>query len=256
MSAPLLSVSISVGYPEKPRALENVAFEIEEGEIFGLSGPSGAGKSTVALAILRLLEMRGGRVRGRILFGGRDLMACRERDLRRIRGCEIALVLQSPLAALNPALRLETQIREAWRAHSAVPWAEAKPPVRALLRRMALPEEDAFLRRYPSQVSVGQAQRVVIAMAVLHQPRLLIADEPSSALDAASRAGILDLFRRLNRDQGAAILYISHDLPSMAELCHRCAVLQPGGPVVPIVPPTLATAGRWEVNTVVPGMVR
>ena len=128
MSAPLLSVSISVGYPEKPRALENVAFDIEEGEIFGLSGPSGAGKSTVALAILRLLEMRGGRVRGSILFGGRDLMACRERDLRRIRGCEIALVLQSPLAALNPALRLETQIREAWRAHSAVPWAEAKPP--------------------------------------------------------------------------------------------------------------------------------
>ena len=246
MSAPLLSVRISVDYPEKPGALENVAFEIEEGEIFGLAGPSGAGKSTIALAILRLLEMRGGRVRGRILFGGRDLMACRERDLRRIRGCEIALVLQSPLAALNPALRLETQIREAWRAHSAVPWAEAKPAVRALLCRMALPGDDAFLRRYPSQVSVGQAQRVVIAMAVLHQPRLLIADEPSSALDAASRAGILDLFRRLNRDQGAAILYISHDLSSMAELCHRGAVLQPGGPALPIVPHTLASPARLE----------
>jgi peptide/nickel transport system ATP-binding protein len=229
MSAPLLSVRISVDYPEKPGALEDVAFEIEEGEIFGLAGPSGAGKSTIALAILRLLEMRGGRVRGRILFGGSDLMVCRERDLRRIRGREIALVLQSPIAALNPALRLETQFREAWRAHSAVPWAEAKPAVGALLCRMALPEDDAFLRRYPRQMSVGQAQRVVIAMAVLHKPRLLIADEPSSALDAASRAEILDLFRRLNREQGTAILYISHDLSSMAELCHRSAVLHPGG---------------------------
>lgn len=233
MSAPLLSVRISVDYPERPGALENVAFDIEEGEIFGLAGESGAGKSTVALAILRLLEMRGGRVRGRILFGARDLMACRERDLRRIRGREVALVLQSPIAALNPALRLETQIREAWRAHSQVRWAEAKPAVRALLCRMALPEDDAFLRRYPGQISVGQAQRVVIAIAVLHQPRLLIADEPSSALDAASRAEILDLFRRLNRDQGTAILYISHDLASIAELCHRSAVLRPGGAITP-----------------------
>jgi len=256
MSAPLLSVRISVDYPEKPGALENVAFDIAEGEIFGLAGASGAGKSTIALAILRLLEMRGGRVRGRIQFGTSDLMACRERDLRRIRGCQIALVPQSPIAALNPALRLETQIREAWRAHSAVPWAEAKPAVRAQLRRMALPDDDAFLRRYPSQMSVGQAQRAVIAMAVLHQPRLLIADEPSSALDAASRSAILDLFRRLNREQGAAILYISHDLSSIAELCHRSAVLQPGGPALSVVPPTLATPGRLPANAVEPEMAR
>jgi ABC-type glutathione transport system ATPase component len=195
-------------------------------------------------------------LRGQILFGGRDLMACRERDLRRIRGREIALVPQNPLAALNPALRLETQIREAWRAHSAVPWAEAKPPLRALLRRMALPQDDAFLRRYPSQMSVGQAQRVLIAMAVLHQPRLLVADEPSSALDAASRAGILDLFRRLNRDSGTAILYISHDLSAMAELCHRGAVLRPGGPAFPILPHTPGTAGPLEGQTVAPEMAR
>ena len=240
MSAPLLSVRISVDYPERPGALENVAFDIAEGEIFGLAGESGAGKSTIALAIPRLLEMRGGRVRGRILFGGRDLMECRERDLCRIRGREIALVLQSPIAALNPALRLETQLREAWCVHSAVPWAEAKPAVRALLRRMALPEDDGFLRRYPRQMSVGQAQRVVIAMAVLHNPRLLIADEPSSALDAASRAEILHLFRRLNGEQGTAILYISHDLPSIAELCHRSAVLQPGGLVTPVPAPVPA----------------
>ena len=136
-------------------------------------------------------------------------------------------MLQSPAAALNPALRIETQIREAWRAHSEVGWKDARPEVRALLRRMGLPDDDAFLRRYPGQISVGQAQRVVIAMAVLHKPRLILADEPSSALDPGSRAEMLDLFRRLNRDHGAAILYISHDLESMAELCHRSAVLCP-----------------------------
>jgi len=229
MSAPLMSVRISVDYPQKQCAIQNVAFDIEAGEIFGLAGPSGAGKSTIALAILRLLEMRGGKVRGRILFDGRDLMNCGERELRRIRGREIALVLQSPIAALNPALRLESQIREAWRTHSEVSWGNAKSMVRALFRRMELPEDDGFLRRYPAQISVGQAQRVVIAMAVLHQPRLLIADEPSSALDPRSRAEILDLFRTLHRDQGAAILYISHDIASIGELCHRSAVLQPGG---------------------------
>jgi len=227
MIAPLLSVRISVDYPDKPRTLDDVAFDIAEGEIFGLAGESGVGKSTVALAIPRLLEMRGGRVRGRILFAGRDLVACRERELRRIRGRELALVLQSPLSALNPALRIETQFREAWRAHSAVSWSETKPAVRDLLCRMGLPREDAFLRKYPSQLSVGQAQRVVIAMAVLHRPRLIIADEPTSALDPGSRGEILDLFRRLNREHGTAILYISHDLASMAELCHRSALLSP-----------------------------
>lgn len=218
MSAPLLSVRISVDYPRKTGVLEDVAFEIGEGEIFGLAGPSGAGKSTIALAILRLLNMRGGRVRGRILFAGRDLMTLREREMRRIRGREIALVPQSPVAALNPALRLETQMREAWRAHAA-----GTAHFHGIFERMGLPDDPEFLRRYPSQISVGQAQRVVIAMAMLHKPRLILADEPGSALDPESRARSLDLFRDLNRDYGAAILYISHDLASMAALCHRTA---------------------------------
>ena len=226
MSAPLLSVRISAGYADKACVLADVAFDIGEGEIFGLAGESGAGKSTIALAILRLLEIRGGRVSGSILFDGRDLMCCRESELRRLRGREIALVPQSPLAALNPALRIETQLREAWRAHSPVAWHDAKPAVCALLRRMGLPEPGAFLRKFPGQMSVGQAQRVVIAMAVLHKPRLIVADEPTSALDPASRIGILDLFRRLNREHHAAILYISHDLASMSELCHRSTVLR------------------------------
>jgi len=219
---PLLSLLISVDYARKP-ILRDLAFQINEAEIFGLAGPSGAGKSTIALAILRLLDMRGGSVRGSILFNGRDLMTCPERDLRHIRGREIALVPQSPVSALNPALRLETQLREAWRAHSSVPWTTDH--TRPLFERMDLPADAEFLRRYPSQISVGQAQRVLIAMAMLHKPRLVLADEPTSALDPESRAGILGLFRDLNRDYGVAILCISHDLASMEKICHRSTSL-------------------------------
>jgi ABC-type dipeptide/oligopeptide/nickel transport system ATPase component len=217
-----------VDYPGKPGALSEVELELRAGETLGLVGQSGSGKSTIALAILRLLEMRGGRARGSILFQGRDLMSCTERELRRLRGSAMSLVPQSPVSALNPALRLETHLREAWRAHAASPWSAARPGVQGLLRQMDIPADDAFLRRYPHQVSVGQAQRVVLAMAMMHRPALLIADEPTSALDAVSQAGILDLLRWLNRDFGTAILYISHDLSSVASICDRVAVLNAG----------------------------
>ncbi|MBZ5585267.1 MAG: ABC transporter ATP-binding protein [Acidobacteriia bacterium] len=225
---PLLSVDISAGYPGKPLALDGVRFTVAAGEILGLIGESGSGKSTIALALLRLLELRGGEVRGSIRFGGRDLMSLSRRELRSVRGKEMAIVLQSPVAALNPALRLETQLREAWRAHRDEPWSEGREHARGLLLRMGLPAEDRFLRRYPRQLSVGQAQRVVIAMAVMHGPRLLIADEPTSALDPGSAGEILELFRGLNREFGTAILYVSHDLRSVAALCHTVAVLRHG----------------------------
>jgi ABC-type dipeptide/oligopeptide/nickel transport system ATPase component len=155
-------------------------------------------------------------------------MACRERDLRALRGSEIALVLQSPMSALNPALRIETQMREAWRAHRPEPWRSARAYARQLLADMGLPGDESFLRCYPRQLSVGQAQRVVIAMAVMHRPKLLVADEPTSALDALSQVEILELFRRLNRELGMAILYVSHDLESVLSLCQTVGVLQEG----------------------------
>ncbi len=227
-SEPLLAVDISADYPQKPGVLRDVRFSVAGGEIVGLIGQSGSGKSTIALAVLRLLELRGGAVRGEIRFAGRDLMACGERELRKIRGRDIGLVLQSPMSALNPALRIETQLHEAWRAHRPEPWADAKDSILELLRSMDLPADRDFLRRYPRHLSVGQAQRVVIAMAVMHGPKLLVADEATSALDPASRGEILDLFADLNRDRRMSMLYVSHDLESVARLCHTVGVLEQG----------------------------
>lgn len=239
--APLLSVDLTVDYPNRARVLDGVRFTVGRGEIAGLIGPSGSGKSTVALALLRLLELRGGSARGSIRFDGRELMQCRAEELRRIRGKEIALVFQSPLAALNPALRLDTQLREAWRAHEETPWRRARGAALALLARMGLPADEEFVRRYPRQLSVGQAQRVAIAMAVLHRPKLLIADEPTSALDPETRVGILELFEQLNAELGVSILYVSHDLESVRRLCHSVGVLEAGrmarwGPAGPALP--------------------
>ena len=225
---PLLAVEISADYPEKPGVLQRVRFTIHCAEILGLIGQSGSGKSTIALAVPRLLELRGGKIRGRIQFCGRDLMTCDNRAMRQIRGGEIALVPQSPMSALNPVLRIETHLREAWRAHRAESWSFARAESRDLLMRMGLPAGEEFLRRYPRQLSVGQAQRVVIAMAVMHRPKLLIADEPTSALDPASQEEILALFRTLNRELQMAILYVSHDLASVARLCHTVGILDGG----------------------------
>jgi peptide/nickel transport system ATP-binding protein len=249
---PLLVVEISADYPEKPGVLERVNFTIHSGEILGLIGPSGSGKSTIALAVPRLLELRGGRIRGSIQFCGRDLMTCDASALRRIRGREIGWVPQSPMSALNPALRIETHLREAWRAHRSERWADARGPTRDLLIRMGLPADDGFLRRYPRQLSVGQAQRVVIAMAVMHRPKLLIADEATSSLDKASQDEILALFGTLNVELNMAILYVSHDLASVARLCHTVGILEAGrlircGPAARLLAGAAVPAGPAEV---------
>ncbi len=225
---PLLKTRLSVDYPNKAGVLRDVELEIGEGEILGLVGESGSGKSTIALALLRLLDHKGASIEGEIVFDGRDLLQLKPREMREIRGREIALVLQSPLASLNPALKIGTQLAEAWRAHN--PGAANKWKERALelFDMVSLPAEEGFLDRYARQLSVGQAQRVLIAMAILHKPRLLIADEPTSALDAITQSEILALFRSLSRQLNMAMLFISHDLLSVASLCSRIAILQNG----------------------------
>ena len=226
--APLLSVHISAGYGARADVLRGVAFEIEAGEIVGLAGQSGSGNSTIALAIMRLLHLKGGAVRGQIRFRGCDLLRSTEREMRAIRGLEISLVLQNPVSSLNPALRIGTQLAEAWEAHSRAPGASRETAIFDALEAVSLAVDQPFLRRYPNELSVGQAQRVLIAMAILHRPALLIADEATSALDALTQSEILRLFARLNRELSMAILYISHDLLSIASLCRRMAILHQG----------------------------
>jgi len=224
----LLSLRLSIDYPNKPGVLRDISLDIQQGEIVGLVGQSGSGKSTLALAILRLLHLKGGVVRGQVLFKGKDLMPLHEGQLRSLRGREISIVLQSPLTSLNPALRIGDQLKEAWRAHSHTSKDRGLSAIQDALSCVSLPYDREFLRRKPSQLSVGQAQRVIIAMAILHRPSLLIADEATSALDIITQSEILNLFTRLNRELNMAIFFISHDLLSVSALCHRIAILHEG----------------------------
>ncbi len=223
----LLSARVTVRYPGKTPVLNEVTLEIAPGEVLGLVGQSGSGKSTLALAILGLLGRKRATVEGSIVFQGSDLVKMRERDLRSIRGRSLSLVLQSPLSSLNPALKIRTQLKEAWRAHAGTA-TDCEAAIRSVMTSVSLPSDPDFLRKYPSQLSVGQAQRVLIAMAVMHRPALLVADEATSALDVITQAEILELFAWLNREFGMSILYISHDLPSVAGICQRIAILHEG----------------------------
>jgi ABC-type dipeptide/oligopeptide/nickel transport system ATPase component len=225
---PLLSICLSARYSAKRDVLHELSLTIYRGEILGLVGESGCGKSTLALAILRLLHLKKGATFGLIQFNGLDLMALKERQMRKLRGQEIGLVLQSPMSSLNPALRVGAQLDEAWRIHKTGTREERRQGLLDTLEMVSLPATDEFLKRYPSQLSVGQAQRVLIAMAVMHRPALLIADEPTSALDMITQAEILHLFAELSQRLGTSILYISHDLLSVATISRRVAVMAQG----------------------------
>jgi peptide/nickel transport system ATP-binding protein len=225
---PLLTADLSVDYRNKTGVLRNISLRIDRQEILGLVGQSGSGKSTLALALMGLLPLKGGEAKGEVIFRGKNLLKSSEKELRVIRGKEISIVLQSPLAALNPALSIGTQLTETWKAHERGNDAQGLAAIQSALASVSLPHDKEFLCRRPSQLSVGQGQRVCIAMAVLHRPALLLADEATSALDPITQSEILNLFARLNREMGTAILYISHDLLSVAALCHRICILHDG----------------------------
>jgi ABC-type glutathione transport system ATPase component len=224
---PLLRVHLDAGYSGKP-VLRDIRFELERGQVLGLVGASGAGKSTLVLSLLGLLPWRGGRVTGKVELEGENLLPLPERKLRTLRGRRIAFIPQSPMTALNAAISLRSHFHEAWKAHSREGRVPLESRMRELLTEVQLPYDDDFLRRRPSQISVGQAQRVLIALALLHRPALIIADEPTSALDPVTQTQIVALLKRLNRRHGAAILYISHDLVSVLQLSDRIAVLHAG----------------------------
>ncbi len=223
-----MSLSLSAAYPGKGEVLRAVHLEINAGEILGLVGESGSGKSTLTLAILRLLFLRNGTASGSIRLNGRELIDLSESEMRAVRGRDIGLVLQSPASSLNPALKIGTQLYETWRAHKTASRKECMPGFLKLLNSLNLEADEEFLRRKPSQISVGQAQRVLIAMAILHNPSLLIADEPTSALDIITQKEVLNIFRKLARERQIAVLFVSHDLLSVSSLCDRLAILRDG----------------------------
>jgi peptide/nickel transport system ATP-binding protein len=224
---PLLRVQLSASYAGK-LTLSGIRFELQPGEVLGLVGSSGAGKSTLVLSLLRLLPWRGGQVSGEVLLRGRDLLLLSEKQLRSLRGREIALIPQSPMSALNPSISLFRHFDEAWKAHDKRGRVAMLDRVRELMAEVQLPTDPEFLRRRPREISVGQAQRVLIALALLHRPVLIVADEPTSALDPVTQMQIVDLLRSLNRKHGMTLLYISHDLISVIRLCDRVAVLHLG----------------------------
>lgn len=226
----LLDLAITVSYGKAP-VLRDLRLQLREGEILGLVGHSGCGKTSLALAVLGLLPLKDGTVSGSICWKGRELLNLHEREWSKLRGKEIAFIPQSPVASLNPALRLRKQLAEAWKLHASGSRHQMQDAILCALANVGLPSSDEFLKRYPSQISVGQAQRVLIAMAILHSPSLLIADEATSALDAITQAEILALLSDLNRKFGMSVLFISHNLLSLYSLCRRIALIHDGSVV-------------------------
>ena len=210
-------------------AVDGVSFALKKGEVLSLVGESGCGKSATAMSVLRLIPSPPGRIaRGSVIFTGQNLTTMRERDLRRIRGNRIGMVFQEPMTALNPVFRIGDQIAEPLRTHRGMSKAEAWGRAAALLDEVGIPEAERRLRDFPHQLSGGMRQRVMIAMAVACEPELVIADEPTTALDVTVQNQVLHLLTRLTRDRGNSLLLITHDLGVVAETADRVAVMYSG----------------------------
>jgi oligopeptide/dipeptide ABC transporter ATP-binding protein len=209
------------------RAVDGVSFDIEPGEVVGLVGESGCGKSVTGLSILGLHERPAGRVTGSIRLGERELSGATNEALREIRGNRISMVFQDPLTSLNPYLRVEQQLGEVLELHLGMTGKAARARMLEMLKLVGIPGEER-LRAYPHELSGGMRQRVCIAMALLCDPQLLIADEPTTMLDVTIQSQILELLRKLRRERSMSILFITHDLGVVAELCDRVIVMYAG----------------------------
>ncbi len=229
MADPLLDVQdLSVvfeGTRSAVTVVDGVSFQIAPGETLGLVGESGSGKSVTAFTILRLLQPPGRVTAGRVMFEGRDLLALPERDMRRIRGARISLIFQEPMTALNPVMRVGDQIAEALTVHGRT---GARERAVELLNAVHIPDAERRVRDYPHQLSGGMRQRVMIAIALACHPALVIADEPTTALDVTIQAQVLNLLRELRVQYNLALLLITHDFGVIAEMADRVAVMYRG----------------------------
>jgi len=216
-----------VGRKGEGYAVNGISFEIRRGETLGLVGESGSGKSVTSLAVVGLLPP-GSEVTGRILFRGVDLASMPQEELRGYRGKHIAMVLQDPLSALHPLFRVERQIAEPLKLHRGLSGAGLRNQIIELMRMLRIPKPEERLDSYPHQFSGGMRQRVVSAIALAGEPELLIADEPTTALDVTVQAAYLKLLKDIQRNKNLSLLFVSHDLSVIAELCHRVAVMYSG----------------------------
>ena len=210
------------------RAVDGVSFHVDEGETLAIVGESGCGKSVTAMSILRLIAEPPGKIAGSIRFGGKELLKLADRDMRDIRGNDISMIFQEPMTSLNPVLTVGRQLGETLRLHEEISKRAAERRAVEMLALVGIPEPRQRMRQYPHQLSGGMRQRVMIAMALACNPKLLIADEPTTALDVTIQAQILDLMKELKRRVGAAIILITHDLGVVAEIAERVMVMYAG----------------------------
>ncbi|KAA3646420.1 MAG: ABC transporter ATP-binding protein [Chloroflexi bacterium] len=229
---PLLSVSDLRTYffteDGVVKAVDGVDFHVQQGEILGLVGESGCGKSVTSLSVMRLISEPGRIVEGEIEFDGRNLLDLSTKEMVAMRGNRISMIFQQPQTSLNPVFKVGNQIAEVFHIHSDIKRDEAWDKAVELLKLVGIPDPEEKAHSYPHEMSGGQAQRVMIAMALALQPQLLIADEPTTALDVTIQAQILDLMRDLNEQTGAAVILITHDLGVVAEMADRIAVMYAG----------------------------
>lgn len=211
------------------KAVDGVDFEVRRGEVLGIVGESGCGKSMTSMSILRLVPKPQGKiVRGKLMFEGKDLLSLSEEEMRRVRGNRISLISQDPMTSLNPVLTIGEQIMEAIQLHQGLDKAAAKIKAIEMLTKVGIPSPEKRVDEYPHQFSGGMRQRAIIAMALSCEPQLLIADEPTTALDVTIQAQILDLMREIKEKENAGIIFITHDLGVVAEMCDFVCVMYAG----------------------------
>ncbi|MFY9689216.1 MAG: ABC transporter ATP-binding protein [Candidatus Acidiferrales bacterium] len=209
-------------------AVEGANWDVARGEVLGVMGESGCGKTSIALALLGLLSREEAEISGSVLFRGENLLAMSERSLQKIRGAAISMVYQEPGIALSPVMRVGTQIAEIFRAHRKCSWQKCRDETFAMLDRVGLPSNERIFSAYPHQLSGGQLQRIVLAQALVCEPALLIADEPTASLDARSRADFVSLLRELRQSLGLSLVLISHTPEIQASLADRILVMKEG----------------------------